>query len=82
MSEQPIQEEYRQKMQSVAASLDELFNGASRGADRKVGFALIVFAFDKPENPAQPRHNYISNAPRPDMIEALEEMLERWKGAA
>lgn len=39
-----------------------------------LGFALFVFEFDKPG-----MSNYISNAQREPMIQALEETLQRFK---
>lgn len=41
----------------------------------KLGFALIVFEFNKPG-----LGNYISNGKREDMIKALKETVERLEG--
>lgn len=43
--------------------------------DRTVGFAVLMFAFGAPPQPA----TWISNADRGDMIRAVEEWLERAK---
>lgn len=53
-------------MREIAEMIDTKIKG--------LGFALIVFEFQKPE-----MSNYVSNAQRVDMIEALEETLKRWK---
>lgn len=71
----PIQEEYRAQMNAVARVLDEVFNGDARGADRKVGFVLLVFPFGEGKG----RCNYISNgADRADMIKLLREQANRF----
>ena len=54
------------KMRLIADSIKKQAPG--------MGFALIAFEFGK-----ESMANYISNAPRKDMIKALEETLHRWK---
>ena len=49
---------YREMMNAVAESLDEVFNGAARGTDRKGGFTLLVYPFGATD---QGRCNYIAN---------------------
>jgi hypothetical protein len=72
----PIQEEYRAQMNAVARMLDEVFNGSTRGADRKVGFVLLVFPFGEGKDG---RCNYISNgADRVDIIRLLREQANRF----
>jgi hypothetical protein len=69
----PIQEEYREKMNRLAAFLDQEFNGDARGAARPVGFVLLVFPFGERDG----RCNYISNgADRRDMIKLLREQSQ------
>lgn len=53
----PISAQYREKMNAVAAALDETFNGAARGSDRKVGFVLLQFPFGDTDGA---RCNFIS----------------------
>lgn len=57
----------RQKMKLLGDMLSAALQGK--------GFALLVFDFgDQPK-----MANYISNAKREDMEQALEETLNRWK---
>ncbi len=72
----PIQDEYRAQMNAVARTLDEVFNGEARGAERKIGFVLLVFPFGEVKDG---RCNYISNgADRRDMIKLLREQANRF----
>lgn len=72
----PIQDEYRDKMQAVARTLDEFFNGDAKGADRSTGFVLLVFPFGEREGR---RCNYISNgAGRDDIVKLLREQANRF----
>ncbi len=71
----PIQKEYREQMNAVARTLDEVFNGAARGSARKIGFVLLVFPYGEAEG----RCNYISNgADRRDMVKLLREQANRF----
>ena len=75
----PIQDEYRAQMNAVAKILDEVFNGVARGADRQVGFVLLVFPFGEKDG----RCNYISNgADRADMVKLLREQANRFDPGA
>ena len=67
---EPIDPKYREQMNKLARALDETFNGKTM--PKKTGFALFVFDFND-----KTRVNYISNADRDDMAEALREWLER-----
>jgi hypothetical protein len=76
----PIQADYRDQMNAMAAALDEAFNGPRLpGIPRKpkVGFCLLSFEFGKTEGG---RVNYISNGERADMIAAMHEWLARAEG--
>ena len=84
LGDAPIQEVYRQKMNQLAAALDEFFNGDKAGPharsakdERKVGFVLLVFEFgDEPG-----RCNFISNgADRRDIVTLFKEMIARFEG--
>lgn len=77
-----IQEKHRAKMNALAVTLDDMFNGeALPGLPRKrrYGFALIVCDLNKIE---AGRMNWISNAERSDMIVALKEMVAQLEGRA
>ncbi len=75
---EPIQEEYKDSMNHLARDLDEIFNGNTKGGDRKTGFCLFVFPFGEAENG---RFNYISNgADRKDMVCLMKEMIARFEG--
>jgi hypothetical protein len=75
--EQPIEDEFREKMNVLAHFLDEQFNGELKGEDRKVGFALFVFKFGHGEDH---RSNYLSNANRETMLATLKEFIARAEG--
>ena len=64
-------------MNTIAGSLDKVFNGDKRGKDRTTGFVLLVFPFDAAEGA---RTNYISNADRRDIIVSLKEIVARFEG--
>ena len=74
--DQPIEQQYRAKMNELAHFLDEYFNGDVKGRTRKTGFVLMTFAFGD-----QGRCNYISNAERKDVVVLLKEQLRRFEGA-
>jgi hypothetical protein len=76
LGDKPIDPRYHRKMNALARTLDEWFNGNDKGHDRKVGFCLMVFDFG--EGPG--RANYISNADRADVVTLLKEQLARFEG--
>ena len=77
LGDAPIEEEYRRKMNVIAEVLNETFNGNKKGADRKVGFVLLVFPFGGHEG----RANYISNgADRRDIVTLFKEQIARFEG--
>lgn len=77
LGDAPIQSEYREKMNRLARELDRFFNGDARGADREIGFVLLVFPFGEKEG----RCNYISNgADRRDVVTLLREQIARFEG--
>lgn len=77
LGDAPIEPAYREKMQDLARAIDQLFNGDLKGADRKVGFVMMVYNFgDEPG-----RCNYISNgADRKDVVTLMKEMIARFEG--
>lgn len=77
MTDQPVDEEYREMLQAVAKALDEFFNPDL--SNKKVAFTLLIAPFGKAEGG---RVNYVSNADRRDNIQLMEELLARWKGMA
>lgn len=74
----PIQEEYRAKMQALAKMIDEMLNGDKQGDDRDTGFAILMFDFKGPNDRA--RMNYLSNSSREDMISAFKEAIAHLEG--
>ena len=66
LGDAPIEPQYRDKMNELAAFVDHYFNGDLRGKDRKVGFVLLLFSFGDTA-----RANYISNADRADVVTLL-----------
>jgi hypothetical protein len=79
LGDAPIDAAYREQMELIAATLDEIFNGALKGDTRKVGFVLLVFPFDNNAG----RANYISNrADRKDIVVLFKEQIRRFEGQA
>jgi hypothetical protein len=75
----PIEKQFHKKMNAVARGLDDVFNGALRGKDRRVGFVLLVFPYGDDTG----RCNYISNgADRKDIVVMLKEQIKRFEGQA
>ena len=71
----PLEEQYAEKMRSLARVLDEYFNGGLKGDARDTGFVLLVFPYGEGEG----RCNYISNgADRRDMVKLLREQANRF----
>jgi hypothetical protein len=75
---EPISQQYRKSMNAVAQGLDKIFNGESRGKDKKTGFVLLVFEFGNVDGS---RVNYISNgADRKEMVSVMKEIIARFEG--
>ncbi|MCA0032730.1 hypothetical protein [Mesorhizobium sp. B263B2A] len=73
----PIQNDYRDKMNAVMATLDEFMNGDTKGADREVGIVVLMFPFGATDG----RCNFISNgAQRQDIVTLFKEMIARFEG--
>lgn len=70
----PIQDEYKHLMRSLADAIDGLLNEPRE--ERKTGFALLMFPFGD----HQGRMNYISNADREHMLIALKEFIAHAEG--
>jgi hypothetical protein len=77
LGDAPVEDAYREQMNAVARGLDQIFNGEAKGAERKVGFVLLVFEFGEKEG----RCNYISNgADRRDIVTLFKEQIKRFEG--
>lgn len=72
----PIQPEYHDFMNQLAAGIDRVLNGDLTGGERRTGFVLMVFPFGSEDG----RCNYISNGARVDIRVLLREQLARWEG--
>ena len=73
----PIDPGYQLLMNSVAVALDEMFNGKTKGKDRKTGIVLMIFPFEGFDG----RCNFISNgANRKDVVTLMKEMIARFEG--
>jgi hypothetical protein len=66
----PIEDEVRAQMNGIA----EVLAGVM---PENWGFTLLMFEFGNVDNG---RMNYISNAPREDMITALKELVANFEG--
>lgn len=77
LGDAPVDEEYHGKMIAIMETLDEVFNGKTKGPDRPVGFVLMVF----PYGDLSGRCNYMSNgADRRDIVTLMKEMIARFEG--
>lgn len=80
LGDRPIEPKYIRQMNTVAQSLDVLFNGDAKGPARTTGFVLMVFPFGD-EGADTGRCNYISNgADRRDIVLLMKEMIQRFEG--
>lgn len=87
LGDAPISEEYREKMNILAAFLDEQFNGEDAGPrakgqpdKRKIGFVLLLFPYTDGTADNE-RCNFISNgADRKDIVNLMKEMIARFEG--
>jgi hypothetical protein len=76
LGDAPIEAQWHEKMNRLARSLDQLFNGEKRGTDREVGFVVLVFPIGDKEG----RCNYVSNCKRDDVVIMMKEQLARFEG--
>lgn len=78
LGDAPVESEYIETMTAIVQALDELLNGAAKGAARKTGFVLLVFPF----NDHGGRCNYMSNgADRRDIVTLFREQIARFEGS-
>ena len=82
LGDQPIEQQYRKRMQKLAEDLDKVFNGDVRGHERKTGFVLMVYPFTNDDGTGTDgRCNYITNgANRKDVVLLMKEMIMRFEG--
>jgi len=75
LGDAPIEDKYREQMQRLAQTLDEILN-PDQTKNKETGFCLMMFDFGD-----GPGHcNYISNANRADVVTLLKEQLARFEG--
>jgi len=78
LGDAPIEPEYIREMNVIVGALDEMFNGAAKHPDKKIGFVLLTFAYGEKEGS---RCNFISNgADRKDIVTLFKEMIARFEG--
>lgn len=78
LGDAPIEEKHHDAMNKIARTLDQIFNGDTKGADRETGFVLLVFPFGEE---GKGRCNFISNgADRRDVVTLMREMIARFEG--
>lgn len=77
LGDAPIQDDYREKMNAVMATLDQFMNGEAKGPDRATGIVVLMFPFGSTDG----RCNFISNgADRNDLVVLFKEMVARFEG--
>jgi hypothetical protein len=77
LGDAPIEAGQYERMNALAAGLDEIFNGDAKGDARSTGFVLLVFPFGDRSG----RANFISNgADRRDIVTLFKEMIARFEG--
>lgn len=71
--------EQKAVLRGMASALDEFLNG--KGPNKPNGFVLLVFPMERAQGGLQ-QVNYISNCQRREVVEALEEIVQRFKEGA
>lgn len=75
----PVDIDYRQRMNVVTSVPDQIFNGDKKGAEREIGFVLLVFDYGEKEG----RCECVSNGAHPSDITTLfKEQMKRFDGQA
>src|SRR5262245_43843420 len=74
LGDAPVDIDDRQRMNVVTSVLDQIFNGDKKGAEREIGFVLLVFDYGEKEG----RCECISNGAHPS-VQGADEAL-RWPG--
>ena len=76
LGDAPLEAEHREVLNYLADMLDGILNGPATGADRALGFVLMMFPFGSGDG----RCNYISNANRADVLATLKHQVARFEG--
>lgn len=71
----PIQAQYREFMNGLAAGIDKLLNNDED--PKKVAFVLLISEFGEIKDG---RVNYISNGERADCVAMMKETIARFEG--
>jgi hypothetical protein len=72
----PIEDNIRELMRDIGETLGRAIREATAKTGEQYGFALLMFAMEKIGPAGEPGSlNYISNAERPSMIEAMKEFI-------
>lgn len=74
MTEEPIEPKFNLFMKDLARGVDDALNGPP-GPLRERESGFFMFFFDFKTGPEKGRMNYISNADRLDVLQALKEMV-------
>jgi hypothetical protein len=72
---EPATEKTREHINALAAGIDSILNGDSKGRERKVAFVLLLTNFDDPDCLT----NYVSNAERGSIIRMMKGVIERFE---
>jgi hypothetical protein len=64
-------------MTVLGGTLDEMFSGGARGAERKTGFMLLVFPIGETR---ECRCNCVSNVYHGDPVTLMKEVIARFEG--
>jgi hypothetical protein len=77
--DRPIEPKHHELMNTLAKTLDEVFNGERRGNHRQTAFVLMVFPFGREPGG---RVNYISNGVhREDMVTLFRDQAEYFEAS-
>jgi hypothetical protein len=78
LGDDPVPDDYKDRMTAIIKTLDQFMNGKDRGKDRKVGVVLLIFPFGYSTDG---RCNFMSNgADRNDVVALFKEMIARFEG--
>lgn len=77
----PVEEKYKEKINLLAAAVDDFLNGENCNPEEKeCGFVICMFDLQDGPAPKDGRFNYISNCERTDVIAVLKEVIARHEG--
>jgi hypothetical protein len=76
LGDAPIEKQFHDVMNEVAAALDEILNPGMKHPNKETGFVLLTFKYG-----SDSRCNFISNgADRKDIVCLFKEMIARFEG--